>query len=312
MKKEKLSTCGRFLKWRQFEIKNHLLIVLFLFIATPVFAVDLFFEAKMNKVKVGEQFEVKLFINTPGESVNAFEGKIIFSNDLIKVKEILDGNSMINFWIDKPKVQNGAVVFSGITPGGFQGNNGLFFSIIFEAKSEGVVNFGISDAKVLRNDGAGSEAVLVIMPFKMIIFPEVSATISEVIKVKDTEPPESFVPKVAKDETIFGGSWFVVFATQDKGYGVDHYEVKEMRQGIFGIFSKWIFAESPYVLRDQDLRSFIFIKAVDKAGNIRVEKISPQNLSQWYENYENWVIIVVGLIVFCIIKRFLWKRYLKK
>ncbi|MFY9461709.1 MAG: cohesin domain-containing protein [Candidatus Sungiibacteriota bacterium] len=277
-----------------------------------VFAANLFFGAKTNEVRVGEQFEVKIFINTPEESVNAFEGKITFPSDLIKVKEIRDGNSIVNFWIDKPKAQNGAITFSGITPGGFQGNNGLLFSAVFETKSEGIARFEMNDAKVLRNDGIGSPAALTIAPLEMTISSEVPAVSPAVTIVKDTESPESFVPEISRDESIANGEWFVVFATQDKASGIDHYEVKESRQVILSLFRKWVTVASPYVLQDQELRSYVFVKAVDYAGNERIAKINPRNPLGWYENYENWLIIILGLVIAYAIKKFLWRRYLKK
>jgi len=277
-----------------------------------VFAADIFFEAKINEVRIGEQFEVNLFVNTPEEGINAFEGEITFPNDLVKVEEIRDGNSIVNFWIDKPEVQNGAIVFSGITPGGFQGNKGLFFSVVFETKSEGVARFEINDARVLRNDGTGSQAVLTIAPFEMTISSEASVVVPVVTKVKDIELPESFAPEISRDESIANGKWFVVFATQDKASGIDHYKIKETQQRFLYIFSKWISGESPYVLQDQELKSYVFIKAVDKAGNERIVKINPQNPLGWYENYENWLIVLLGLVIAYIIKNFLWWRHLKK
>jgi hypothetical protein len=37
-------------------------------------------------------------------------------------------------------------------------------------------------------------------------------------------------------------------------------------------------AESPYVLEDQSLRSYVVVKAVDKAGNERVEILYPRRI----------------------------------
>ena len=123
-------------------------------------------------------------------------------------------------------------------------------------------------------------------------------------KEKDRESPETFRPEIARDESLFDGKWFLVFATQDKKSGIDHYEVKETRQGTLTMFSKWIPAESPYVLQDQGLRSYVFVKAVDKERNARVTKVSPQNPLGWYENYENWFIIVLGLIIVFAVRKF--------
>ncbi|MDZ4260605.1 MAG: hypothetical protein U1A25_02970, partial [Candidatus Sungbacteria bacterium] len=113
-------------------------------------------------------------------------------------------------------------------------------------------------------------------------------------------------------EALFEGKRFLVFATQDKISGLDYYTIKESRQNFFTFFSKWSQAKSPYVLQDQELRSSIFVKAVDNAGNKRIVKIMPSNPLMWYENYENWVIIILGLLIAHAIKKFLWRKRIKK
>jgi len=116
------------------------------------------------------------------------------------------------------------------------------------------------------------------------------------------------VPEIAQNSAITNGKWFLVFATQDKGSGIDHYKVKETRQRFLDIFSKWISGESPHVLQDQELRSYIFVKAVDKAGNTRIEKITPKNPLRWYENYENWIIIKVGILAALLATKKIWRK----
>lgn len=300
---------------RQFLYKALFVFSLGLILPQMVFAAQMFFDAKATQVQIGEKFEVNLFVNSEQESVNAFEGRIMFPRDISDLKEIRDGNSIVNFWIDPVRnaVSNGvekpdAIYFSGITPGGFNGEKGLIFSAIFEAKKEGAAKFEISDARVLRNDGTGSAAILTIAPFEIAVSEEAPAEIPAIPKIKDRELPESFVPEIAKDETLFEGKWFVVFATQDKASGIDRYEIKESRQMILSVFKKWISAESPHVLEDQKLRSFIWIKAVDKAGNERIVKIEPKNPLVWYENYENWIMIIVGVFVAMFISKKLWRK----
>jgi hypothetical protein len=254
-------------------------------------------------------------LNTGGEEINAVEGKIIFPSELLKLKEIRDANSIVNFWIDKPKLESdGQIAFSGITPGGYRGSQGLLLTLIFVSKKEGGGVIELQNAKTLLNDGNGTEAALSITPYQFTISQAVSAPSvpPAAPSIIDKEPPESFVPEIGQNPTILNGKWFLVFATQDKGSGIDHYEVKEARQKIFDIFSKWVTAESPYLLEDQELRSYVFIKAVDKAGNERIESVSPKNPLRWYENYENWLIIILGLLVAFAIKKLLWRKYSKR
>ena len=115
--------------------------------------------------------------------------------------------------------------------------------------------------------------------------------------VKDKELPETFSPEVARDPDIFGGQWFAVFDTQDKISGIDHYEVLESKLKYHQLaFGFWNRSESPYLLSDQKLESYIFIKAVDKSGNKRIETISPRNPIIWYKN-PNMLIMIIGYLL---------------
>ncbi|MDP2703930.1 MAG: cohesin domain-containing protein [bacterium] len=275
-----------------------------------LFAAEIFYDADTRKVKANTEFEIGVFLNAESENINAIEGILRFPADILEFKELSDGNSIINFWVERPtlRAQN-EIFFSGITPGGFIGKRGLIFRITFLAKEEGIGKVAMQSIKALRNDGSGSEVGISASPLEVAVTAQALPLPPK--KIKDEEPPESFKPEIARDPTLFGGKWFLVFATQDKGSGIDRYEIKETRHRILGSFSRWISAESPHALRDQKLRSYIFVKAIDKAGNIRTEKIPPQNLLRWYENYENWIIIIIGFAIVYAMRKFLWKKYSK-
>ncbi len=280
-------------------------IILF-FAFTPAFAVEVFFDAKNQSFAPNEEFLAQVFLNTEEESINAIEGKIVFPADLLEIKEVLDGNSAINFWIEKPHTfQLGVIAFSGITPGGLSDTKELLFSVIFRAKKEGGGAIEIRDIKALRNDGKGTEAETKILNFEFRILKSESQVTSYKLQIPpDTEPPEDFKPTIASDQNIFAGKYFLVFATQDKASGIDHYEVREGQWGWFGV------SESPYLLKHQPLDRKIFIKAVDKSGNKRVVVISAQKASAWYGDYTIFVIITLLIIVYLVWK-ILWKKFKK-
>lgn len=293
-------------------IRKILLILLLsaLFAPQSIFAASFFFNTQGNEWRVGDQFVVLFFLNTNGDDINAIEGRIVYPAEFLALQEISDGNSIVNFWIDPVRncVSNvvekpDEICFSGITPGGYQGKNGLLFTMEFRAIKEGQGIIEIRDLAALKNDGKGTAADARPSNLPFVISKEAPETRQP--RIKDTEPPESFAPEIANDPAIFDGKWFLVFVSQDKGAGIDHYEIKESRQKILSVFSSWISAESPYQLKDQELRSHVFVKAVDKAGNARIEKISPRNPLKWYENYENWIMIIVGLAVAYAFRKFL-------
>jgi len=287
------------------KLKIVLAACLLSFAAIPVFAAEIFFDAKTRELKVNQLFEVGVFINTDGESINAVEGKIVFPEKLLKLKEIRDGNSIINFWIERPKVSNGEVLFSGITPGGFIDKQGLIFSVVFQARQAGRGSVEIREIKALLNDGKGTATNTSISNLELVISGSTAAAPPPVIENKDTDLPEAFEPMVASDPEIFDGKYFLVFATQDKGSGIDHYEVREK------FWAGFVTAASPHLLQNQRLDKKIFVKAIDKSGNERVVMLPPQKPLPWYRHYAVLGILLALIVVGFLLKK-LWSRYFTK
>jgi GxxExxY protein len=269
-------------------------------------AAEISLDSKTKEIGVGGQFEAAIFLNTENEDINAVGGKVVFPETFLKLKEIRDGNSIINFWVDKPRITtnkntNGnEIMFSGITPGGFNGERGFLFSVIFQAKQEGRGSIEIQDAKFLLNDGLGTPAKITAKTLEFVAIRDGIRDDSWSVP-KDAEPPEDFTPEISQDPNIFDGKYFLVFATQDKNSGIDHYEVCE------GNRIKCVIAESPYLLQNQKLNQKIFVKAIDKSGNERMTTIEPRYPLKWYERYEIWAIIIIGLVIAYAMRKFLWK-----
>ena len=268
-----------------------------------------------------KEFQVEVMLDTEGQSINAIEGKILFPLNLLELREIKDGDSIVNFWLERPSVKmENLVIFSGVIPGGFEGvlspyyegyRPGKVFSLIFVTKNIGEGAIVAKDVKVLLHDGLGTPAKTSIFDFNFKIHEKVKEEVL-IEKLEDTDPPEPFKPIIAQNPEIFNGKHFLVFATQDKGSGISHYEILEKKQSgsLFELFrkDKWQVGDSPYLLKDQNLKSQILVKAVDKSGNERIAELSPQNPLQWYENYYIWVKIIIGIILIYII----WKALRKK
>ena len=287
-----------------------------LLFADKVLAAELFIgvpnQTRIQTFSQGDEFQANVFLNTMGDSINTVQAKIFFADNLLELKEIRDGNSIVNFWIAQPKAtQAGVVNFSGIITGGYTGTTGPLLSLVFSAKSigSGAITFD-NVANVLLNDGKGTQASLKTSPFKFSISKAGSAVQSTVEPIKDVEPPEDFTSEVVQNSTMFDGKYFLVFAAQDKGSGIDYYEVYETKNETKNLTNvKWNTAESPYVLQDQSLQSFIYVKATDKAGNKKIETVQPRYSAKWYKIWWIWfIIIIAGIIIGYFIKKFLWKR----
>jgi len=285
------------------KIKIILVACLLSFVAAPVIAAEVSFDTKTQEIKANQLFEVGVFINTDEESINAIEGKITFPQDLLEVKKVNDGNSIINFWIEKPKIESGQIVFSGIVPGGYNDGQGLIFSITFLAKKEGSGAIKFGEVKALRNDGQGTEAPLTISNFNFTVREMAKSTVQMPAAKQDHDLPEEFAPQIAADSAIFEGKWFLVFATQDKGSGIDHYEICEGKR-------QCVIAESPYLLKNQNLDEEIIVKAIDKSGNERIVTLPAQKPAVWYKNYLILAIIILVIAIVYFIWRILWRKVL--
>ncbi len=299
------------------KLKIFLLSLIFILIASNVWAANLSLYSTSNQINLNHEFVVDLYINTQQDSINALEGSIIFPQDLLELRDIIDGNSIVNFWIQPPaQVSNNAISFSGVIPGGYYGQQGKILSFVFKAINPGQGWLQISNSQVLINDGQGTQANLTVSNFQIYSHqlpaqptptPHDSTSTSpsptQPVKVEiiDHDPPETFQPQIASSPGIFQGQWFLVFATQDKGSGIDHYEVKEG-------WHSFILADSPYLLKNQNLDTDIQIKAVDKSGNQRIVTLPAKHQLPWYKNYWFWGIITLIVILLIFLRKFLWSR----
>lgn len=281
------------------------LFLLFLCAPTLAFSAGLFIETETIEFTQGDEFLASIFLNTEGESINAVEGKISFPRQLLEIKEVRDGNSVVNFWVERPKMgQPANISFSGIIPGGYQRPKGFLFSVVLRAKASGKGVIEINNARILRNDSDGTKATLKISPLQFSISQGDSLSERRATSIVDSRPPEDFHADIAHDPELFGGQWFIVFATQDKVSGIDHYEICE------GTKTTCAVAESPHLLMNQKLDKKIFVKAVDKSGNEKVEVVYPTNWHPWYVN--NWIVgilILSVLLVPTIRRKFYGKNF---
>ncbi|MEK7652221.1 MAG: hypothetical protein AAB351_03435 [Patescibacteria group bacterium] len=284
------------------KISSVFLLLLVFFVAVPVFAAEIRLDVHKSEISCGEEFLMDIVIHTD-ESLNAIEGQLIFPTDKLLVKEIRDGNSIINFWVEKPRIEaSGFILFSGITPGGFSGASNNIFSVVFEAKNIGVASVALQNVKALKNNGLGTEAMLSTRNTLVSIKPGDGNMHKEILI--DKELPEDFNPSIESDPNVFGGKYFLVFATQDKTSGIDRYEVREGERDRFRV------AETPYLLKYQALDRKIFVKAIDKVGNERIVVLNAQHQAPWYRQYAVLGILLVIVLVWFLIKKS-WSRFIK-
>ncbi|TSC83020.1 MAG: hypothetical protein G01um101419_344 [Parcubacteria group bacterium Gr01-1014_19] len=287
-------------------MKKTMRVLLLLIMMVPVITLAAVFEFEPSKTEmgVGEVVRLELRMDSP-ENVNAVQGRIEFPKEILEVKRISEGVSIINLWVVRPKAVDGRIEFSGAIPGGYPAFDGVLFTIDFLAKKPGSAKISIQNALALLNDGEGTETSL--------IRKEAIITVSEAPKnlpdpeTQDLDAPELFGITVIDGGELIGEGRFAVFATQDKGSGLRHYEIFEGKSFFKPDPDKWQIAESPYLLMDQDLKSWIAVKAVDNQGNERVVWLVPSSYALRLILLTISAIFILALVVLLKI-RAKWRR----
>lgn len=245
-----------------------------------------------EKTSLGEEFLVRVFVDTEGDVLNALSGFVPVNTEAFSLERLYDGESVVSVWIDRPffDERTGRVNFSGFTPGGFVGKH-IVFSFVVKAKKSNVLEMKVMDGVALKNDGEGSSASVISLRGKTTVSQNVSTS---TVVFADSDIPEVFKPVISQSELMFEGKPFVSFATLDKGSGIDRYEYT------YAFFtpraSSWKETESPFELESQGFSKRIFIKAIDRMGNERVVSIVGPT---YYRTILLWVIL--SGIVLCVL-----------
>lgn len=276
------------------------------FLVNPVLAAEFFWVLDKEEYAIGENIEASLYLDTQNESINTISGNISIPSNYLSSVEVFTGGSIISLWIEDPSQNNKLpIIFSGIIPGGFSDPSGFVLSLVFFIDKKPVDNnlfIDIKTPEVYLNDGKGTKTIIKAVS-KSIVFNK-SKVQKKDIEVSDVVVPAYLNIEFAQDQNIFDNKYFLVFVAIDKGVGISHYEVFETKKEIIvDEIRKWHKEDSPYLIKDQSLRSYIYVKAVDKAGNEIVNFVAPQNKNVWY-NYVYGIILLLIILFIFVLKKF--------
>lgn len=279
----------------------------------------------------GDTFAVALKLDNEGECINAVDLQLSFSKDTVRAVDVSTGDSILSLWVEPPAISQdtGIISFVGGIPGGYcgkvsgdTGESNVIARVYFRIPGFTVgaqkgpppdfadINF-TDQTKILRNDGAGTPAALTAEGAHISIL-KVSQNAPNAWSAavqSDATSPEPFLISLFQDPKQFEGKYVVIFSTSDKQSGIDHYEVLEADS--FGFSpgtseeATWKNATSPYVLKDQSLKSFIRVKALDKAGNETVVEYVPEGFRESIKSLVRKVgikaITLIGLLILVVV-----------
>jgi phage shock protein PspC (stress-responsive transcriptional regulator) len=136
-------------------------ILLFLLLVTNIAFAEshqnLFLSIPPSQVEIGDRFTVSVEIQSTRQPINAVSGMLSFPENVVSVVSISKDKSIINLWTREPQIGRNTISFEGIVLNpGFQGDNGLVFTVTFQAKSAGTALLNFSEGAILANDGRGT------------------------------------------------------------------------------------------------------------------------------------------------------------
>lgn len=243
-----------------------------------------------------DQYSVKL--DPAGVSINTFsfrlvpEGGVLFS-------DVRTTGSPVSLWVKKPTIDetDGSIVASGVVPGGLsEPFSILTFTVTVDLPPlNEVVTLGkFADTEVRVSDGLGTPIATESVPFSVEIYSSEVDNIPSPIGVSDARPPERFAPKYIQNPTN-KEEIFVVFEAQDTETGILQYEVR------FGTAGNWIRTEDGSIkLPPSAYGERVYVKAIDRAFNERLETIGPYR-SAWWQKYGVWIgVSLVALVCIAI------------
>lgn len=284
-------------------------LVVFWFPFSSAEAASLYIDPPFSQLNPGDakQYAIRLDVDeAAGECVNAVDAVIEYSPEINPV-DISIGDSIFSIWVEQPTIdtENRRITFAGGLPSGYCGRvqgdprlTNTLAEIIFRAPGfsigGGTSESGTTTARVsflpettaYLNDGFGTAALLQTFGAELTLTGEPGQGIIDTWREEvaaDTIPPEEFSIVLERNQTTFGGDYFIVFNTTDKQTGLDEYQVMEEPLSAFWDFAwgradaPWITTRSPYRLTDQSLNSIIRVRAIDKAGNEYIATLLPND-----------------------------------
>ena len=259
--------------------------------------------ASEDTLKQSDTFEANIFLDTKSEYINAIDGFLVVPSGLT-VREIRFDSSVVPLWVEAPKAVAGGVSFAGVMPGGYKGSpeiqensHGNLFVVVLEAQRAGSYTLSFrSGTSVYIDDGFGTKDSTSFVSSKVSVASSVGGE-AHVTLAEDTLPPEPFMLSLSSGEPYGIEGEVIVFSTQDKNTGVDHFEVAQSYNKFARRGLSWSTTTSPYALSGMDEGTYIFVKAVDGNGNFEVARLAPRSYSFYAFVYTWGLYVGAGLVV---------------
>ncbi len=266
-------------------------------------AAELFLQSNVQVAHIGQEFYVDVMLDPAGEPINAVSATVTIPRGMSWVSASDDG-SIMGTWIERPRLVDGAVEFSGMIPNGFSGfidpenpttrKPGRLVRLVMRGESAGSGTIAVSQADAYINDGEGTRARVTSAPFAVRI-DRVAAPMT--LASNDQIPPEILDVQIIRDARFFEGKPVVVFDARDRGSGISRIEIRE------GLLP-WRPASSPERITTTIGLFSVRVRAIDGAGNITVADVPLPRAIRTVAIVESiGIVLVIACVCVILIRR---------
>lgn len=137
---------------------NFILFILFL-LPYYVFAANIYVDPNKEEIEINRNLKITVYIDSDKE-INAVGARVKFDSKYLKVINISESGSIINFWALKPNFDNnkGEINFEGVILNKpFKGEKGKIIEINFRANKEiNSTELNFENVQILASDGEGT------------------------------------------------------------------------------------------------------------------------------------------------------------
>jgi hypothetical protein len=143
--------------------KKYLIIIIFFFsigffikpISTLALVVYTYYD--ISDIKINEESNIKIFIDTEDKEINVLEGKIKI-NGPVKISNINTNSSVFSLWAEEPEILvDQEINFTGGVAGGVYGKDLRLFDLNIERIGKGKITIEAIDISAYLNDGIGTK-----------------------------------------------------------------------------------------------------------------------------------------------------------
>ncbi len=291
----------------KFQIPNSILVLSFLFVFISVsyaHAAELKFTPPKLIEETENTYVIDLNLDTQGDNINVLEAFLSYPSKDFNLRNILTGNSVINFWIKKPEINGNLIHFVGSIPAGYWGSKGKVITLVFQPKVTGatldleIISNENNLSRVFLNDPSATEKNIEANHYSFNLS-SVQGEISTA-NIVDIEKPEPFIIAISLSSLLPMNNVFVIFSANDVGSGIDHYEMAQADLANDFTNSQsliWQRVESPAVINISQAKHFLAVKAFDKSNNVETSVLDLKPSQNKVISQSFFTIVIVLLII---------------